>query len=477
MREWKSSADGPRSLLALEEPISPRFLSRDRCRALGDRVFGMAVGGGSTTVNILSYWTRNLRWARNQVTTGGDLEDTMVTVSREIRGVPGLASTNALDDATLKATVGHAERLTEWRPQLADEYPVPFPDVPMAVHPTVEPHIWFDRTNDLSAEARAQIVEPLVARAAERGFLAAGYIEINAAGEAVVRSAPAPLMRYYPRTMAQFSVTVRDSRGTCSGWAGVDFADWQRIDTAALTQIAIDKCERSRNPVAIEPGRLTAILEPQAVADLFSPVMNTALDRDAAERGRGVFASERQGFSKIGEKVLDERLTVTADPMDPDLGFMPFDWFGEPNRNTTWFERGILKALSYSRYYAIAQLQSDWALPNSGAWRMSGGTATIDDMIATTERGVLVTRLSNVVVLDNSSLVCRGVTRDGLWLIERGKVSKSIKNFNFTESPMFAFNNVEALGVPQRVFHPSGPVVCPPIKVRDFNFSGLTDAV
>jgi predicted Zn-dependent protease len=98
-------------------------------------------------------------------------------------------------------------------------------------------------------------------------------------------------------------------------------------------------------------------------------------------------------------------------------------------------------------------------------------------MIAGTTRGLLVTRLNNVNIIDFSSMLLGGNTRDGLWLIERGKISKAVKNFRFTESPLFVFNNVEQLGVPQRVFRPGAPAVCPPIKVRDFSFTGLMDAV
>jgi len=103
--------------------------------------------------------------------------------------------------------------------------------------------------------------------------------------------------------------------------------------------------------------------------------------------------------------------------------------------------------------------------------------ASIDEMIATTERGVLVTRLHNVVTLDAGSLLSTGITRDGLWLIERGKITKAIKNFRFTESPLFAFNNVEQLGECKKVFRRRAPAICPTMKVKDFSFTGLMDAV
>jgi predicted Zn-dependent protease len=227
--------------------------------------------------------------------------------------------------------------------------------------------------------------------------------------------------------------------------------------------------------VAVEPGRYTAILEPQAVCDLCWHIVDY-LDRKYAEAGHGPFAVPK-GNSRIGEAVTDERISISADPMDPDLGFPPFSLFGAVYHPVTWIDRGVLKELAYPREYGIKQLGKNSGLPNSRAFRMSGGTATIEDMIASTKRGLWVTRFSGVSVIDEASLLCTGYTRDGLWLIENGKVTKAVKNFRFTESPMFVLNNVEALGVPQRVFHPGSPVVVPPIKVRDFSFTSLSEAI
>jgi predicted Zn-dependent protease len=286
------------------------------------------------------------------------------------------------------------------------------------------------------------------------------------------------LFRYYPITQCQYSITVRDPASAGSGWAGVDFNDWQRIDANQRTAIAIDKCQRSRNPVAVEPGRYTAVLEPQAVCDLFSPILDRAMDRQMAEMGMGPFAAGG-GNSKIGQRVLDDRMTVSADPMDPDCGFIPFDWNGEPYQHVNWIENGVLKDLSYNRAYGVTALNKDAALSNSRAYRLSmtGATATVDEMVEGVERGLLVTRFNNVRLVDFQSMLLSGTTRDGIWLIEKGKISKAVKNFRFTESPLFAFNNIQQSGIPQRVFRPDAPAVVPAITVRDFSFTALADVV
>jgi len=468
----KVSTQGPRSLFGPGDPDTDgRFLSKSQSRALADRIFAMTKGGGKTNLYIDSRWIGNLRWARNDIVTGGDTQQTNINLSRNIRGAGGNADTNAMTDQALRDCMARAEALILLRDEDPDDYPDPMPET----HPHGNPKIWFEKTVSIDEPSFAAIADRAIAPAEAAHMFAAGYIEVNADSHSVLNNQG--LFRYYPYTTAQCSITVRDPKGVGSGWAGVDWNDWDRINPEKLAQIALDKCLRSRNPVAVEPGRYTAILEPQAVCDLVSSIADT-LDREFAENGMGPFADpKRPGYSKIGQMVIDPRLTFSADPMDPDCGFVPFDWGGEPYTHVNWIDKGVLRELSYSRGYGLRQLSKDFALPNSGSFRLSGGTSTIEEMIANTTRGVLVTRFNNVQVLDINSLLATGNTRDGLWFIEHGKITKTIKNFRFTESPMFILNNIEMMGVPQRVFHPGAPAIVPPLMVRDFSFTGLIDAI
>jgi predicted Zn-dependent protease len=290
---------------------------------------------------------------------------------------------------------------------------------------------------------------------------------------------------YQQWTQAQCSMTVRDVAGTASGWAGLSSYDWRAIDAQALAQRAIAKCLASRNPVAIEPGRYTVILEPQAVADLME-ILVPAMRRAEAEGG---FPHPfRLGYddvlhldrSKLGLKVVDERITISHDPADPQLGILP-----EPGmRPVTWIDHGVLTNLGYYRGYALDHLNRNDPVRGLDGYRMSGGETSVDEMIRTTRRGLLVTRFSNVRKLEPASLLSTGLTRDGLWLIENGQISKAVKNFRFTESPLFVLNSIEQLGLPERVFRPIGgplghltPAIVPPLKTRDFSFTSTIDAI
>jgi predicted Zn-dependent protease len=484
----------------IDRPAS-RFLSREECAALAKRAASFANGGGTTRIQIASTWTGNIRYARNTIISSGDVRDHGVQVFRDINGAFGLMLSNRIDDVGLEATVRRAEHLLRLRAESGgtefQEHMMLPPDRKLdsreeaqkfiseedrraALHALVQteepfdkPHVFYDSTYNLNAEQRSAVVEPLIAAAKSAGMVAAGYIEVSATGLAVIDTVGKSL--YYPVTSAQFSVTVRNPKGTGSGWAGVDWNDWNRIDTKRISEIAIDKCIRSANPVAVEPGRYTAVLEPQAVADLCKFLM-VYLDRVLAESGTGPFAAT-PGRSKIGQKIFDERISIGADPMDPELGIAPFSNSGNVYHPVMWVKNGVLRELAYYRPYGIKQLGKNTGLPNSGAFRMSGGTASIEEMISTTRRGVLVTRFSDVTELDSKSMLLHGYTRDGLWLIENGKISKAIKNFRFMDSPMFILNKIEALGVPTRVFHPKAGIIVPPMKVHDFHFSSLSEAI
>lgn len=460
-----------------DRPAS-RFLSKADCVALLARIDGVARGGASE-IHLDSEWYGALRWARNRALVSSDRRTNQIDIGRFI-GTQGVnwVTVNMTDDAAIDAAIRRAERFSEFGMAPVDDLPPIWIDSHVAA-PTA-PTIWSDATYALDAEERSAAMQSLIVPAKTAGMVAAGYLQVSATGRAVFRTRR-PGGLYYPFTRAQYSITVRDPRGLGSGWAGTDHYDWSKIDGAALSALALDKCLRSRNPVRLEPGRYTTILEPQAVCDL-TAIMFT---EETLDRGRAEWRKEKispygngGGMSKLGERLLDERISVTTDPMDPLLGHVPFDRVGRPYTQATWFTRGVLVNLAYDRLYALQELgQDNDGLHTMGAYRMSGGSTSVEEMIATTTRGVLVTRFSNVEVIDSVSLLSTGYTRDGTWLIERGKIAKPIMNFRFTESPLFVLNQIEQIGPVQRVFHPEAPVVVPSLKVRDFSFTNLSDAI
>lgn len=480
----------------------PRFLSESECRALAQRVSSVVSGGGYTVVSIKSTWRGSTRWARNQVSASGEVLDHAISVGRAINGAyNGAVVINDTDTDALVAAVRRAERLAAISAESWDDGGLGA----RPLEPQTNPAIFSTNTYALTSERRSDVARTLVGSAVDAGMLSAGYIEVLAQSQALIDTLGR--VRYTQFTNAQYTVTVRDPSGAGSGWAGVDWYDWAKIDGDALSKLALQKCLDSRNPVALEPGRYTAILEPQAVADLMSPMIRFAMSRSLNESpDMGPFTKSIDPVSAwitttLGDRVIDERLTVTTSPLDPATAFPPFGTaygvvaYGDPFENQTqvyqpgaFIRNGILEGLAYDRTYGIEALGRDKGFPGSGSFHMTAAdsvaTTSIAEMIASTRRGILVTRFDPVTVLQPRTLLCRGYTRDGVWLVENGKISKPIKNFLFTDSPLFALNKVEHIGVAQRVFHPGfyfssppSPALVPALKITDFSFTALSDAV
>jgi predicted Zn-dependent protease len=454
----------PRSLY---DPDSA--LSRDDADALAKRTLAMSKAE-QARVTISNTARGNTRFAGNQVSTGGDDSDTVITVRSVFGKRAAAASTNKLDDAALHDVVDTSERLA----RLSPEDPELMPELPPQQYIPVD--AWSTSTAALDPAGRAAAVRRVSQPALTAGLVSTGYIESDADVVAIANSVG--LFAYGRQTGAAMTTTVRTAEGTGSGWAGASHSDWTRIDPGALGARAIEKARRSEGPVALEPGRYTVVLEPTAVGNLVQ-LLGFALNARNADEGRSFF-TKPGGGNKIGLKVVDERVSLWSDPADPDGKALPFAPDGLATVRTTWLEHGVVKNLSYDRYWAAKQGKEPTPLIRS--LHLGGGSGSVDDLIASTDRGILVTRFWYIRQVDPRFILYTGLTRDGTFLIEQGKVTKAVKNLRFNESPVFLLNNLEAMGDSVRVSasedgSPGFAIVVPPIKARDFNFTSLSDAI
>ena len=449
---------------------SARYLSREECEAIGKRALGFVTSPDGARINISSASQGNTRFAVNQVSTGGDSYDTSVTVTAHVGRRSASSTTNQLDDASLKQAVQTAERLA----RLAPEDPEFLPELePQQYEPARN---WSEATAALDPQGRADAVRAITAPATQAKLVSTGFLDTRVGATAVANTKG--LFAYTRGTATALTTTVRTPDGTGSGWAGASHYDWSRIDAAALGTRAAEKARASRTPVAIEPGRYTVVFEPTAVGNLIQFIA-FALNARSADEGRSFF-SKQGGGNKISSKVVDERVTIISDPFDPDVAGSPFTGEGLPTRRSVWIDTGVVTTLNYDRYWAQKQGVSPTA--SGGSLKMSGGSSTMDEMIASTPRGLLVTRFWYLRPVDQRTILYTGLTRDGTFLIENGKITRAVKNLRFNDSPVFMLNNLEALGVPVRVSAsedggPGQAIMVPPLKVRDFNFTSLSDAV
>ena len=474
------------------------LMSRADAEALAKRVLAFS-GSDEARVNIASGWSGNTRFAGNEITTAGGTTDTTVTVTSAFGTRAASAQTNVLDDAGLRRAVELSERLAKLAPEDPEYMPM------LGEQRYADVNGYAQRTADLTPEARARAVQRVlegvrtaagaragVASPAAGGSAAAplrpddlfvaGFLEASAGVSQAVATSKG-LFAYFPGTAANLSVTVRTPDGTGSGYAGTGATDWGLIDPAALGRRAAEKSVASRNPVAIEPGQYTVILEPQAVSDVLPLLMGSFAARSSDE-GRSAF-STKGGGTKLGQKIADERVTLYSDPADPDLLAQPFDQEGLPVSRTVWIERGVLRSLAYSRYWAKQKGVPatggasggnffGFAGGPAGGLKVIGGTKSVDELVADVRRGILVTRFFYIRFLDQRTVMVTGLTRDGTFLIENGKITKSIKNLRWNESPLFMLNKLEDVGRAERV---AAGTVVPALRVRDWNFTSLSDAV
>lgn len=477
-----------------------KLLTKDELNSVRDRLLAASNGSGSTIISISSSWLSELSWARNAPSLTSDRRDVVVFVSRNITGAAGSAITNQIDDISLQSVIRIAENIS--RKAGDPQKPADHPFAISGMGSSGPANTWSDETFSRSVEESSRLIHSATSKASDRGLMSAGYLENRAfnilsyATDEFGRVNP-DMTGYGEITQLQCSVTIRDPKGAGSGWAGKSSYSVADVNELQIAELALDKAVKSMNAVRVEPGRYTVILEPQATADLIDQLLmdTISVGRRFAEDRRydspmwfGTDENLPRERSKLGTLIVDPRVTISHTVKDPELGVIPVAGV----RDITIIDKGVLNELYTDRNIVLNE--SNLHIPNiyRKTYRMEGGTSTMEDMISSTERGFLVTRLSNMSLVSRRSALVTGVTRDGLWLIEDGKISKPVRNFRFTESPLFALNNLESIGKAERVFHPNNDplmtagfapqnvlsqVIVPSIKVRDFSFTSTIDAV
>jgi len=442
------------------------ILTKDQAQALLKKVLSYSKAD-ECEVNLNGTDSANIRYARNSVSTSGKVSQTQLVVSSAFGKKLGVATINEFDDASLEKVVRRSEELA----QLAPENPefVSF----LGPQTYAESKTYVPATANITPRLRSDLVAQSLQVAKEGKAVAAGFLEDNNGYAAMANSRG--LFAYNTSTNTNFSVTVRTEDGRGSGYATRGYNDVTKLDTKKATQIATEKALKSAEAKAIEPGKYTVILEPAAVAVLLENIF-FRLDARQADEGRS-FLSKAGGGTRLGEKLVDERVNIYSDPQHPELPTSTWNGDGRPQEKVSWIEKGVIKNLSYSRYWA--EKKGVKAIPGPDAAIMEGGTKSLEELIAGTKKGVLVTRLWYIRDVDPQSLLLTGLTRDGTFYIENGKIQYPIKNFRFNESPIIMLNNLEELGKVERTVsvESNQNYLLPPLKVRDFTFSSLSDAV
>ena len=442
------------------------ILSKEEAQALLKKVISYSKAD-AIEVNLSGSEGGNIRYARNAVSTSGGISQNSLVVQSSFGKKLGVATINEFDDASLEKVVRRSEELA----RLAPENPEFVAN--LGPQEYKESKTYVESTANISPKLRADAVAQSLQIAKQNKLTAAGFWENSAGFNSMANSNG--LFAYNKASNVNFNVTLRTEDGKGSGYASKGFNDVGKLDVGAATRIAAQKAAGSSAAKAIEPGKYTVILEPAAGIVLLEN-MFFSMDARSADEGRS-FLSKPGGTTKLGEKLVDERVTIYSDPFNEEVPTSTWSNDGRPQEKISWINKGVIENLYYSRYWA--QEKKVKAIPSPDSIVMVGGSASLEELIKSTEKCILVTRLWYIRAVDPQTLLYTGLTRDGTFYIENGQIKFPVKNFRFNESPIIMLNNLEALGVPERTVSGESGIqaLIPPMKIRDFTFTSLSDAV
>jgi PmbA protein len=429
------------------------------------------------------------RFANNTIHQNVAEEEYHISVRSAFGNRTARASTNKHDDDSLRRVVQSSEALAGVQYPDPDLLPMPTKEeVAAAVERGDGPvNRCFEATARLTPQDRAEGVASMVNVAKKHNLTAAGIFSSAEIVEGLFNSKG--VNGWYEQTLAEVSVSMLDS--SSSGWQKANSPDRAQLDPVRMAEVAAVKAIESKNPRDLPPGKYTVILEPAAVLDIVGFMF--------WDFGGSALLEQRSFLNdRIGTRLFGENITVWDDVYHPLQAGVPFDGEGISRQRLKLIENGVVRAVTYSRSSAKRMQESEMAgkvgpvrstghgfgLPSEigeaplnivFADPPEGESRTVEQMIASTERGILVTRLWYIREVEPYEKILTGMTRDGTFLVENGKVVCGIRNFRFNESLLHMLQNVEVMGTPVRSCgEESFDMVAPPMKVRDFNFTEAT---
>ncbi|MCG3183555.1 MAG: Metalloprotease PmbA [Planctomycetes bacterium] len=448
------------------------MLNREESKALVDKVIKLADAEQVEAI-VFSSTTNSTRFSSNVITQNVGLTNQTLRL-RVINGKrQGVASVNQFDDASIKRCVQSA--LTVARVAAEDPTLLPLIDK----QPQYEQvNAWHEGTAKFTPAQRAQAIGKVLADYDKRGLEGAGIFDTDEG--AVAYGTNTGVFAYKAGTKAEFSVSASLDKGSVEGWAEAFSLDVNKVDTWAAGQRAAEKAERGVKPQAIEPGEYPVIFEPAAVAEmmLFWGWLTA----------NGLAFAEKRSFHRgeLGQQILDKKLTIVENPYHPELGGTPFDMEGFPTQRVTLVEGGTVKAVVHDRRSAAlcgqkntghASQQPSAQGAGPGSLVVSTGDQSVEQMIANTKRGLLVTKLHYTNVVNQQEVSITGMTRAGTFMIENGKLTHAVKNMRFTQSLLTALAHIDAIG---KEAHATGGAlfggnfVVPAMKLSKWRFSSPT---
>jgi len=441
-------------------------LTRQRAEEVFGRVLKYSTAE-ETEAMVSSTSCALTRFANNTIHQNVEEENSTLSVRAVSEGRMARASTNKFDEASIRELCENVLAMARLQPPDPDLLPMPGPQTYRAVDR------FFIETAQLTPRTRAEMVAQVVERAEKEGLTTAGVFSSGASAFGLFNSRG--LKAFHEETMSEFSVTMMSDSG--SGWAKKTAPNWMELEPMELAERAAQKALASREPRDVPPGRHTVILEPAAMLDLLG-FMIPDFSGLAVHEKRSCFTG------RVGQKVFGSNISFRDDIFHPLQTGAPFDGEGIPRQRVYMAEDGEVKNLVYARQTAhklgAQPTGHGFPLPNEYGEAplnivMDGDRSSVEDMIKSTERGLLVTRFWYIREVDPYKKILTGMTRDGTFWIEGGEIRYGVKNLRFNQGMLDMLGQVEMMSPPQRTAgEESFEMVVPAAKIRDFNFASAT---
>ena len=457
------------------------MLGKDLASDIFDRIRKLS---SADEVEAIFYGGRSAltRFANNTIHQNVAEENVAVSVRTVFGGGTARASTNKFDDESLRRVVSASESLARVQEPDPDLLPMISAGESLAATPL---NRYFEQTAAVTPEVRAEGVGEIVGIAKKNGLTTAGIFSSSEQMEGIFNSRG--LARWHAQTSSEISITMLAADS--SGWQKANSPDVNVLDASRLAEVAAEKARMSAAPKEIPAGKYTVILEPAAVLDIVGFMF--------FDFG-GLAILDQRSFlnGRVGKKIFGDNIDIWDDVGHPLQSNAPFDGEGVPRQRVQLVEKGVVKRLVYARGTAERMKKSDYKdsvgpievtghgfpIPNEMGeapmnivFATAANPKTTEQMIASTERGVLVTRLWYIREVDPYEKILTGMTRDGTFYVENGKIQYGIRNFRFNESLLHMLSNVEEMGVPVRASgEESFDMVAPAMKVAGFNFTEVT---
>ncbi|MBI4308141.1 MAG: TldD/PmbA family protein [Chloroflexi bacterium] len=444
------------------------MLGERKIREIAGRVFSLA-GADQAEALFISFDASLTRFARNSIHQNVSERDASLTVRLVFSKRVGISSTNDLSQDGVRRAVDAAAAIA----RVVPENPA-FPSLPTpAPVPSIQAYV--PRTARQGPEERARQAAIICRKAEERGLEAAGVVSVRVTEYAVANTRG--VFARHRNTVADVAAVAQSD--TSSGYADRMDTDIARIDIEAVADEAIQRAERGRSPVPLDPGEYEVVLEPYATSDILDFLGWVGFSALAVQEGRSFMSG------KMGQKVLGENITIWDDGQDPFGIPLPFDFEGVPRQRVELIANGVVKGACYDSYTAArdGHVSTGHAMPPRETFGplplnmfMKPGDASDDDLVRSVKRGLLVTRFWYTRTVHPLTVAVTGVTRDGTFLIENGEIARPVRNLRFTQSYVEALNRVQRIGRDTRLVRSAwAPNRVPALKIGAWLFNGVTE--